>query len=399
MDSATQSDVRGGFIAQWLQALKHSTENPVAGWLLTARSRRQQSFPLLRRLFLPVIIALLFVGTFLYTSATNANLLTGTTVEFVCMLITVGVVPAVLVWSLTGVFQAVLEAYSLLADDSRGTASLRIDDAVSVSSMSNADIAVGAMQVIMPPLFWRSLGIALSFWWLMLMLTSMFGVDLRSESFINAWLWGIVTVMLMLLSSLLAASTLVLGCISAGLHSRGSLIPLTVALLVMLSTFAWFFIGGYFVVQDDLAVKLTRPDSIYGSLIFVALAGLLALLLRGPAGSRVSLGILWPVLGALCVWSYFKFIAGNEAMFGESTGGMLAGIVRSWGSFSMLNPLFVPSPASWGDVFLRNPATGENGFASSLELRWLVGFATQLCLLWFNAWLAWHSIGSKRLGA
>ncbi|MCB1222296.1 hypothetical protein KDL30_16705, partial [bacterium] len=59
---------------------------------------------------------------------------------------------------------------------------------------------------------------------------------------------------------------------------------------------------------------------------------------------------------------------------------------------------FVPTAASWGDIFGRNPATAEQAFSNGLEMRWIIGFLTQLALLWINAWLAWSSIRIKRSG-
>jgi hypothetical protein len=387
-----------GFMAEWLHALRHASENPVAGWLLTARDRRIQRQSLLRRMLMPGLIASVFALVYLYYSLSSPQLPSGgqSALQFSMMLITVSIVPAILVWTLTGVFQAVQESFSLLAEDSRSAASLTMDDMVSVSSMSSADIAVGALQVILPPLFWRSFAVSLAYWWVILMMTSLFGTDLRSESFITAWTWGIVTFLLMLLSSLLASAALVLACISAGLRNRGALVPLSSAVLIMAGTFAWSYLGAVFLVNDDLALKLTRLDSVLGSAVFLVLALLLAQLLRFARGSHGSLGILFPLLAGLCVWAYFSFIAGADGTFGEGLSRILAAIVRSWGSFSLINPLFIPSAASWGDVPLRNPVTGETGLAASLELRWIVGFITQLGLVWINAWLAWHCIARKR---
>lgn len=398
MDSEARIPVGRGFIAEWVHALRHASENPVAGWLLTARERRIQRQSLLRRILFPGIIAIALCIVFLFYGLGSPQLVNGeqSVLEFTMMLLTVSIVPAVLAWSLSGVFQAVVDSFSLLAEESRTASSLTMDDMVSVSSMSSADIAVGALQVILPPLFWRSFGVSLSFWWIMLMLTSMFGTDLRSESFITAWTWGIVTFTLMLLSSLLASSALVLGCIAAGLRSRGALVPLTSAVLIMAGTLAWFYIGGIFLINDDYVVKLTRLDAVYGSAVFLVLALLLALLLRFARSSHSWLGVVLPMLAGLCVWGYFSFFSGTEGLTGESMSRIITGIVRSWGSFSLINPLFIPGPASWGDVPLRNPATGEAGLATSLELRWVVGFLTQLSLVWINAWLAWHCISRKR---
>ena len=244
MDALPQSRKSGGFLREWAAALAGMNENPVAGWLLTARERRVQKFPLLRKLAFPLLIGLICASSFIYAQRSNTMLIDAQVTELIMVLITVSVIPAVLIWVITGIFQSVLEALSLLADEARSDSSLTMDDMVSVSQMSSADIAIGALQVIMPQLFWKALALSLSFWWIMLMLTSMFATDLRSESFASVWTWGIVTVPLMLLSSLLACAILVLACISAGLYARGTLLPLSSAVLLMLGSLAWFFVGG-----------------------------------------------------------------------------------------------------------------------------------------------------------
>lgn len=396
MDAVPESRQSGGFLGEWMSAISTVNENPVAGWLMTARERRTQRYPLVRKLIVPVAISLVFLFSFLYAQRNSALISSSSLVELVTIMLTVSILPAVFFWALTGIFTAVQESLSLLADESKSKTSLTIDDMVSVSQMSSADIAVGALQVIMPQLFWRSLALSLSFWWLMLMLTSMFGVDLRAESFINTWIWGIVTVPLMLLSSLLACLALVLGCIAAGLHARGTLVPLTAAVLVMGVSFAWSLVGGNMLINDQYVLLMTRSGSIYGSVMFLVLALLVAMLMRRPGNSRAGLAILMPALAAATMYLFFRFVVPNQEGISSMLVSLAAGFMRSWGSFSLVNPLFVPTAASWGDVFGRNPVTAEGGFGSSLEMRWMIGFLTQLGLVWINAWLAWQCINRKR---
>ena len=143
-------------------------------------------------------------------------------------------------------------------------------------------------------------------------------------------------------------------------------------------------------------MHLTGSMSIYGSLVFLLLAFLLALLLNKFRGRRLGWAVLIPVLAGISCFIYFRFLLPGQHMLPDYLTEMSAGFIRSWGSFSIINPLFVPSPASWGDVFMRNPVTGDNAFRASLEMRWMTGFLLQLGLLWINAWLAWNSINWKR---
>ncbi|MEZ5336731.1 MAG: hypothetical protein R3F46_00570 [bacterium] len=398
MDAVTDSRPAGGFISEWKAAIQGLDENPVAGWLMTARERRTQKLPWIRRILGPLLISLVFTVSFLYGQRSNSLISSTGTIQLLTMFISVSVLPAVFFWAITGVFTAIQEAMSLLADENRSRTSLTIDDMVSVSSMSNADIAAGALQVIMPQLFWRSLAVSLSFWWLMLMLTSLFGQDLRAESFINTWIWGIVTVPLMTGSSLLASLAIVLGCIAAGLHSRGMLVPLTAAVLGMLGTLVWSIAGSYMMINDQQVLFTTRAESIYGSVAFIALALIVALMMRGSSRSRAGTAILIPMLGLICCYIFFRVLLPREASLSEQLLSSGAGFIRSWGSLSLINPLFVPTAASWGDSFGGNPATSEQVFRNGLEMRWIIGFLTQLALVWINAWLAWSSIRTKRSG-
>ena len=384
-----------GFISEWISAIRGISDNPVAGWLLTARERKSVKHSLIRRLAIPILVCLLstltFFNSFLKNPQDQESL-----IELILTILTVGLIPAILIWTMQGLFQAVQDSFSLLSDDPDRSTGLRIDDQISVSGMSSAEISIGALQVIMPQMFWCSLAVSLCFWWIMLMVTSMFGADLRSESFIQTWTWGIITVPLMLLSSMLAACSVVFGCISAGLNSRGALLPLTSATLIMLCTLGWLIVGGSLLINDENVMMLTDSYSILGAVIFIGLSIVVALIARNSNLFRRGLAIFLPVLAFTSIFFLYRVVNTNGIEIGDIAEMVSIGLLRCWGSFSLLNPLFVPSSASWGDMFLHNPVSDTRDFARSLELRWLTGFVIQLVLVSITGWLAWVSITAKR---
>jgi len=383
-------------VRAWLAAIRGMRDNPVYA-LLKRTQRRRGSF-LRRNAILPWIGALLIVfaailGLLAYqTSPVTVGYLlragpTGWRTMLSMLLVAdtrwllLAAASVYTVWFMAGIFEATVDAMSLLSIPAKRTTHLVMDEVMAVSALDDRTFVTAMLGVLLPPLIWRVVvgAVLLTAALPALLVTGLLDTPMW-EDVVVADLAQVaslspLTITCLAISGALGAALLLLYmmAMSHGLR-QGAVITLAATI-----TAVWQLVYTWLALVAALEIPVLLSS--FGSgvpmltqdyLEAVLLNGWWALFLlvcclilaRHSDKLRAVIAVATPVIVAAVFVIGFSGIP--DIVYFYQTERPLY-FLSVWGSFSLINPLAIPAPYCWA-----GPAFQWDAIPRLEALRWPV---------------------------
>jgi len=400
---------KGRIIGSWWNALVTLRENPLARYYLLAQRRRITSVPWWQR-WLSVILLVILLAIFLGYLWLWGGMPGSEVAEFISTIFYLLAIPVLAIWVVAGVYTAARDSMAVLGLGHKYTTSVVADDMLASSELSDAQIVVGVLWILLPPLWWRAWIGALVIWLFAFQYTIQSATEVSAVSYgqpspAHSFVLAVLGVPPIAVAGMLAALVLILFLVTMG-RSSTSLLGSVCGALTALAQAGWLIIGLILVTQGyyffGAQYSYGTPVPAIAFMAWGIAFAVLAVLLCGFAARfgwlRPVLAIGMPLVLIIAGMASAVFVAD---LFGVHLSENIAGVAISlsgalawcWSSMTVVNPLAIPSAACIG----ANLATGvQHVFLQP----WLWGMlvAMQLVLLLFFAHFARISVHRRRVG-
>lgn len=398
----------------WVAAIRGLRDNPLVTHLHLAEQRRLGRIPRWRRNLPVVIVALgllllaisLLLGTWLPAIDLRGHLW-----EVLVTAVPVVVIVLFAVWFLQGVFQAVVAAFGVLGRYHKRPSHLCLDDFACLSSLTEHEIVAGAAAVLLPPLFWRVVALAMGllitpgYLWLM-----SFPYHVAEDNYFYAGVFACLALLAvqLVVTGTLGSLNLVLYfmCLGRGLKvegfaalAAGGMALAQAAYPLLLLTGCVGAGQGYLMAGQAHSWTLSNPPGRETALYLLcfllilpatlALLGLALGMARRSPSARISLALATPLLwwvggyvAALLMYPPAQLALGELELFEEFVPAMSLALLQGAGGLALLAPAFVVDPALFMHDARGYPSAGSD---PALGLAWLVLAARLLVFLLLQA--------------
>jgi len=421
-------------LGAWLSSWRALPENALAGMLLVMEARRRR-LPFWRRhSFAIAVAAIMLATTALYVYAELQFTAQGSSKPSTVILASLAmlVLPVYAAWAVQGLFTAVVDAFSLLARPDRRAGRFTLDDLAAITLLSDRDIVLGALRVLLPPLFLRVLiGAALlcvtmplaawSFSGGLIMqrpglISGMVSPAQGGQSLLGelwlvfaalpGWLRGLMasplTFTTVALSGCLAVTAGMLYVLALGRGLSAGLGAITAMGMVIGQALCGIAATGIAVVLPqtyESARGMPLASMLVAAAFFLVWLSSMLLSARHVPLFRAGVAMGTPLLAIMSIIAY-SLLAWQVLGEGDATASAALNYTWAWTSLLALNPVAVLSPALWG---IEQAQYGlEPGWVLGMPwwewLRYPLLLAVQVLLIAALAGYAEESVRLRRRG-
>jgi len=368
-------------LAAWVDGWRALPDNPLAGMLRVMEARRRR-LPFWRRhSFTVAVAAIMLATTAFYVYAELQFTALGYTKPSTMVLASLAmlVLPVYAAWAVQGLFTAVVDAFSLLARPDRRAGRFTLDDLAAITPLSDRDIVLGALRVLLPPLYLRVLiGAALlcvvmpvASWeisgGLMMqrpglasgMAGLVKGANVLGDLWLvftalPGWLRGLMVSPLsfatVALSGCLAATAGMLYVLALGRGLSAGLGAITAMGMVIGQFLCGIGATGIAVVLPqtyESARGMPLASMLVAAAFFLAWLASMLLSARHVPLFRAGVAMGTPLLAIMSIIAY-SLLAWQVLGEGDATASAALNYTWAWTSLLGLSPVAVLSPALWG---------------------------------------------------
>ena len=336
--------------AQMREAWAGLYDNPLARYWTLAQQRRSRRMSTLRR-HLPALATLLMMAVlYFFVYQVQSSSFT-TPYEDLAAALYIIVLPTGFIWLLSGLYDAMRDAATLLSKTERKLKPGQLDELLAVAPLSNHHLLAGALRVLLPPL-WLRIAVGAVLGWITLLTVTYEQSSYWSDKLMQALTLAPLTIGAVGLSGMLGGTALVLLAVVMGHRTRHGMAAGTIAGLFVVWPPLWLGISMTF------AMSIAYGDETLQSLSWAlaAIAVFLSVLLLSlwvAASTRLkpAVALLGVPLGLLLVVTISGVLLDfwSSSWFQPLGQYLLPNLVWSWGCFAPLSPLAIPSPLCWGE--------------------------------------------------
>lgn len=346
---------------EWLAVYHELPENPLAHYFHMAERRRLARVSWLRKnplVVLAIVVAaitLLYLLWEYYLNVIGAP--RGTLFEdygwheIIVYGLLILALPIYAAWFMGGLFTAVGDSLGVLCLPDKRSTSLKLDDMIAVSALTDRQIVLAMLSIILSPL-WLRVAVGAVLAWVFILVIALANTEWElSEDVAHVMLFAPLTVGAMAVAGVLASLAMVLYLFSLGRGINSSVLGAVSGVIIVMSNGLWVL---YSVAYIVFLLMAGAPDERMGwpggfmavllSLLVIALFWGGMLIARTKSWIRSSLAtatpLFIPFLGIALGWGAYVI---SEEWFNSRGYVLIFNYLWSWGSFALFNPLAIPA--------------------------------------------------------
>ena len=391
-------------LPQWAGAIRTLPENALACALLRVARRRRQRLTWFKAwgayLILFFASLALGLGILLYEHTVSASI--GNMEDWTKALVVVAALsflPPYVAWMLRSIAQGVADALAALGRASKRRTYMMLDELSGLTMLSDAEIVVGAVRALVPPL-WISIAVGAVGVWLGIIIVYW----LSEESIWVLWelaILGPLTVLAPLLSGMLACLAIVLFYFALGRGLVPGITGTAAGIAVIFCTLTWILFGTGFMSGSGefIPFHLNLPAALLMPLAYVALVTWWLASTKRRAWLRATAAVAAPFTGPLSAMIVgagaalflipLDWLADELSWLGEWVAALGLNYIWSWGISAPYNPLAIP---------LSDCVVVEGNLGMLNPLRWLWLLVWQAVVVVIFAHHARDSVARWRRG-